>query len=347
MSDSNISLARSGRAHYVIRALDREVPSASPTMDDLSSLLAARSLKALVESVDVLPPLLPHTDDHTAIRILQGLDRADAELLSRELPSYTHLAMRRVTARAVERLSGDRVETRPGSTVVAEAVSDWVLARNLLGVTAKLVRLSSERDDPMSVAGFELDERLDTWVLTVGFDPFAGAEWERAGVSLFQTLAGARDSSCDILSRGTLGTPHAGLCYLRCPQVGSQVQCARRVVNSIVDSTASMRSPMGGSYLGWREDTSMRFADQPAPSFVADSGFAEMMRMVVYRGSSRIAICSECGGVVIQGAKGPLKEWCSPACRMAWVRRDARRRTDQDLHAMAGARTAGRGRSDA
>lgn len=181
MSDSNISLARSGRAHYVIRALDREVPSASPTMDDLSSLLAARSLKALVESVDVLPSLLPHTDDHTAIRILQGLDRADAELLSRELPSYTHLAMRRVTARAVERLSGDRVETRPGSTVVAEAVSDWVLARNLLGVTAKLARLSSERDDPMSVAGFELDERLDTWVLTVGFDPFAGAEWERAG----------------------------------------------------------------------------------------------------------------------------------------------------------------------
>ncbi len=69
----------------------------------------------------------------------------------------------------------------------------------------------------------------------------------------------------------------------------------------------------------------MRFADQPAPSFVADSGFAEMMRMIVYRGSSRIAICSECGAVIVQSVKGPLKEWCSAACRMAVVRRDGRK----------------------
>lgn len=378
-NERDIALVRVGDAHYILRRRAPEGQSAIPTVGELNSLLRARSPKALIQSIGALPPLLPLPDQIPPIGFPQTVGRPDPDLMAREVPSYARVPMRPLTDRIIEGLP---CQWTAGGTSAIEAISDWALARNLLGLTAKLIWSAAEFGDPMTRTGFTYDRRIDCWVFPVGYDPTAHADRPSPGLSLVEALSVGEKAPCEAICNDLLGCRSVrrlghgeahhrvkmpcvsflvsdvsagrgkseamgASLHLCCPSVGGQTECARWAVNSIVDSVASMRSPSDGSHLGWSEQTAMRFANPPEPSFVANSAFAEMMRLIVYRGAGRIAVCSECGGVVIQGVKGPLKEWCSPACRMARVRRDARRRPDQGLHAMAEARTTVRGRPDA
>ncbi|WP_302756414.1 hypothetical protein [Collinsella intestinalis] len=377
--EKDIALVRVGSAHYILKRRAPEGESAIPTVGELNSLLRARNFKALIRSIGALPPLFPSTDQIPLIGSSQAVVRPDPELMAREVPSYTGMPIRPLTDRIIEEFP---CRWTAGGMTTIEAISDWALARNLLGLTAKLIWSAADFSDPMTRTGFTYDKRVDCWVFRVGYNPNIHASRQRLGLSLAEALSMGEKASCEAICNDLMGwgsvrrlgyreAPHrvktscvsflvtdvsaacieseamgAGL-YLCCPAVGGQTECARWAVNSIVDSVASMRSPSDGSHLGWSEETAMRFANPPAPSFIANSAFAEMMRLIVYRGSGRIAVCAECGAAIMQGVKGPLKDWCSPACRMAWFRRDARRRPVQGLHAMAGTQITDRGRSDA
>lgn len=116
--------------------------------------------------------------------------------------------------------------------------------------------------------------------------------------------------------------------YMLCTLANeSEPYVARRVASALIDSVAACRlqTKDGATVdMGWSECAQTRFENPPSLTMRAHSVLADVMYQIVYRGSNRIAICSNCGCAIIQSKKGPLKEWCGAACRMSMTRRIAK-----------------------
>lgn len=390
--------------HVLVRTVPKDaglVDRPKVSMADLNALLSSRKPRELALAVSKLPPLLPLGPDlprkgswatglEDALRVADdlGLGPVDVEILQYEsqFDANTSVSMSASASRsAAERMSYSAEWLRgafdgcdPGAAdLVIEPLAEWVFARNVLGIVAKLLALIETTDAPMERAGFAKRENSylgeEIWYLPFAFNPFFAPtkpslasiaarfgdygiynpllklttrqeQMKRRGGNPIQRQVEEVIANCfgpSPLAGGgavyLLTAPVASEDYIRliggkraaterrymlCTSAGdSQQAAARRVANALIDAVASLRSDDGRSEFGWVERRECRFEASPISEFEGCSTLSALMLQIVYRGSNRIAVCSNCGCAILQTQKGPLKEWCSPACRMASVRR--------------------------
>ena len=120
--------------------------------------------------------------------------------------------------------------------------------------------------------------------------------------------------------------------YLCAKDDGTQLDVASRIIRSFFEATRDLKiTPskkkgepiLAGWALDWIADPLDTNASSPDVRVKRLSLFADLMYRLYYRGDERISICAECGCAILQPNRGPLREFCSNACRMRNLRRQS------------------------
>lgn len=120
--------------------------------------------------------------------------------------------------------------------------------------------------------------------------------------------------------------------YLCAKDDGTQLDAAGRIIRSFFDATRDLkitpskkkREPVrAGWVLDWTVDPFDTNASSPHVQVERLSLFSDLMYRLYYRGDERVSVCAECGCAILQPNRGPLREFCSNACRMRNLRQQS------------------------
>lgn len=345
-----------------------------------NSLVASKDLTGLLAAVDALPPLLPCENlggsrrvytPSQASAMLEGdkWRRADPVMLERETKfDWNKRGERRQRSvksvlRRRDAFSGNWVSdlakcTFKSDVVVAEPLSDWIFARNVLSLTSNLLAsLGSRSDDALEAAGLSrtVSARLGASVFCapIAFNPFFAqgaamlidyaetsplleALFERdepklglgpvrwragGGKKVYATTAAVATGEGHKLLAPRSEAPDQRLHLCVEDDGGNQESLAAECAESLALAVSALVGD-GGEALGWTFDGRSIVDGSPGPSMMRHSLLAELMYRLVYREALGLALtaCRQCGNAVLDGARGNKRHFCSPACRVRHAR---------------------------
>jgi hypothetical protein len=241
--------------------------------------------------------------------------------------------------------------------IIVEPLLDWTYARNVFNISARILSLLEDgiEDETLEKAGFEYYKDKKLFYIPFSFTPywrplvptFDGFMDKMGDSTIHQPLlfasAGLKgkmlfgsDKTVHLKSYQQLTDTFVNLANLEaeterrhflCVEATgeSQAVTAKRLVRAFLKSAKELKvSRKREGFLGWKEDLSSVFGRPAAPLYTPASLFSSLMYQLAYRGETKIAMCKECGSPILCTWKGPKREYCSNACRMREIRREAK-----------------------
>ena len=367
-----------------------DVSTLLPKQDFVScfnSLASANNAQELLLAIDRLPPILPYaksqklsserlfTPSEFLNRIRSDFNEFDSETLRYQShfdagaqsegdkhSRATNWAVRNRTAST----SHDFIEqlaSADGSldVVVVEPLADWVLVRNVLGLTARLANLlqTTDKEDVLDDARMEraIVSRLggEIYRIPFAFNPYfyrwkmnpetLSAKWDyerymplllmlagkprktRSGASTTYHYDFGRGEDVFLataaIAKGTADKTagEPDRRFWLCAEINDRDQ--RELAEHIVASMADAVSALtyDDRHFGWKMDESCYYDGSEAPRFEPCSLFAQLMYGLLFRHGVTLGKCDECGNAILDVAEGRPRSYCSEACRLKSIRK--------------------------
>ena len=352
-----------------------------------NSLASANNAQELLLAIDRLPAILPYADSRklSSDRLFRpseflnslhdGFDAFDGETLryqshfdagaqgeDEKHSRATNWVVRNRTAST----SGEFAEQLSSADdnqdiVVVEPLADWVLARNVLGLTARLAYSLQDpgNDDILDDAKLELAtvRRLggEIYRIPFAFNPYfyrwkinpetLGSKWdyERYMPLLLMLTGSPRKTrlgpsttyhydfgngedvflATAAIARGDVSKPtdEPDRRFWLCAESNNRSQ--RELAEHIVVSMAEAVRALSydGQQFGWVMDESSYYDGSESPRFEPRSLFAQLMYGLIFRHGTTLGKCEECGNAILDAVGGRPRSYCSEACRLKYIRR--------------------------